>query len=217
MHTYATDARDRDKVPIILAVVAVVATLAFLALVQKLNIQIPWWLDAPSVMGFYGIFHLLYDRVLWRLHLGPIPLSQIPNVGGVWAGVLTSSYNNGTKIDIVFYIKQTWSKIAIRTETVTSTSFTTMAVLNTEENLDPGLKYEYLSEPGAFVKETMHIHKGTGHLRLSSDGKTLTGEYYTGRGRQTFGTLELHFISREKLSREEALKRLAPEQVSTGS
>ena len=167
-------------------------------------------------MGFYGIFYILYDQVLWKVRFGPMPLSNIPYVGGVWAGVLTSSYNN-TKIDIVLYIKQSWSKIAIRTETVTSTSFTTMAALNTEENLDPGLKYEYLSEPGAFATETMQIHKGTGHLRMSGDGKTLIGDYYTGRGRQTFGTLELHFVSKVKVSREEALSLLKPEQVSANN
>src|SRR5437660_2182517 len=134
-------------------------------------------------MGFYGIFYPLYDRVLWRQHIGNIRLSPIPDVSGVWAGMLTTSYDNGTKLDIVFYIHQTWSKIAIRTETASSTSFTTMAALNTDESLDPGLKYEYLSEPGAFAAPTMHIHKGTGHLRLSSDGRALTGEHYTGRGR----------------------------------
>ncbi len=217
MRTYATDAEDRDIVPVVLAVAAIAATQAFLTLVQKLNTQIPWWIDAPSVMGFYGIFHLLYDHILWRLHLGPIAFSQIPDVSGVWAGVLTSSYNDGTKINIVFYIKQTWSKIAIRTETATSTSSITMAALNTENSSDPGLYYEYISKPGAFAKVTMHIHKGTVRLSLSSDGKTLAGEYYTCRDRQNFGTLELHFVSKEKVSCEEALKRLAPEQVSARS
>ncbi len=208
MHTYATDAEDRNIVPMILAVVAIAATLIFIFVIQTLKIQIPWWIDAPSIMGFYGIFYQIYNRALWRTQFGLLHLSQIPDVNGIWAGVLTSSYNNGTKIDIVVYIKQTWSKIAIRTETATSTSFTTMAALNTDESLDPGLKYEYLSEPEAFATETMHIHKGTGHLRLSSDNRTLIGEYYTGRGRHTFGTLELSFVSKEKLSRGEALKRL---------
>ena len=216
MHEYATNV-DRKTIPIALAVVAIVAALGVNALIQKWMLQIPWWLDAPSLMGFYGILYLSYDKVLWRVRLGPLALSKIPYVGGVWAGVLTSSHNNGTKINIAFYIDQTWSKIAIRTDTVTSTSYTTMAALYTEEYLDPGLKYEYLSEPGAFAKETMHIHRGTGHLRLSPDGKTVTGEYYTGRDRRNFGTLELHFVSKKKISREEALKHLTPEQVSTGS
>ncbi len=206
MHAYATDAEDRKLVPTVLAVVAVAATLLLIYEIEALKIQIPWWIDAPSVMGFYALFYGLYDKFLWRLRFSSIPLSKIPDVGGVWAGVLTSSYDKGTKINVVVYIDQTWSKISIRLETETSISFTTMAALNTEESLDPGLKYEYLSEPGAFAKETMHIHKGTGHLRLSSDSKALTGDYYTGRDRRNFGTLELHFVSKKKMSREEALK-----------
>lgn len=216
MHAYASDAEDRKTVPTVLAVLAVAATLLLVYLIQTLKLQIPWWVDAPSVMGFYGIFYGLYNRVLWRLHIGPIRLSMIPDVSGVWAGVLTSSYNTETKINIVFFIDQTWSKIRIRTATETSTSFTTMAAFYTESN-EPGLTYEYLSKPGPFAKETMHMHPGTGHLDLSSNGRTLEGQYYTGRDRQTFGSLKLYFVSKEKISFEDALKRLTPEQVNSGS
>lgn len=211
MHTYATDV-DRQRVPIILAVLSIGTALLFIYVIQALEVQIPWWIDAPSVMGFYAIFYSIYDKTLWKLHFDNIRLSHIPDVNGVWAGELTSSYNNGTKIDIVFYIVQTWSKISIRTETITSTSSTTMAALNTEEYLDPGLQYEYLSEPGAFATPTMQIHRGTGHLRLSANGQILSGDYYTGRGRQTTGTIELHFISKKRIDREEALKRMKSNQ-----
>jgi hypothetical protein len=216
MHEYATDV-DRTRILIVLAVLAIGAAFVFNALLQKLMIQIPWWVDAPSVMGFYLIFYAWYDQVLWRVRIGLFPLSKIPDVSGVWAGVLTSSFQNKTKYEIVFYIPQTWSKISIRTETVTSTSSTIMGALNTDHSPHPGLYYEYISEPGAFATETMHAHKGTGHLKLSADNKTLTGDYYTGRDRITFGTLDLHFVSKKKVSREEALKWLAPQQVNTGS
>lgn len=216
MHEYSTNV-DRTKILITLAVLAIGAALLFNTLLQKLMIQIPWWVDAPSVMGFYAIFFALYDQVLWRVHLGPIPLSQIPNVNGVWAGVLTSSYQGETKIDIVFYITQTWSRIVIRTETATSTSSTSMAALNTKASTDPGLHYQYISIPEAFTKETMHIHRGTGNLSLSPDGKILKGDYYTGRDRITLGTLKLHFVSKEEISHEEALKRLTSQQADNES
>lgn len=213
MHAYATDI-DRKGVTIILALISIGATLFFLYVTQTFRINIPWWIDTPSVMGFYGILYALYDRVLWRLQVGGLRLSHIPDVKGVWAGELTSSYKDGTKIDIVFFIEQTWTKISIRTETETSTSATTMAALNTDEYLEPGLKYEYLSEPGAFATPTMQIHKGTGHLRLSPDGQRLIGDYYTGKGRMTFGTIELRLASKKKVSREDALKLL---QASHGT
>src|SRR5947209_15487926 len=195
MHAYATDAEDRKTAPIVLAVAAIAAALLLFYVVGALKIQIPWWVDAPSVMGFYGIFYELYDKWLWRVHLGSIRFSRIPDSNGVWVGGLTSSYNEATKINVVVYINQTWSSFLMRLETETSTSYTVMAALNTEESRDPGLKYEYLSEPGTIPKETMHTHRGTGHLRFSSDGKMLAGDYYTGRDRRNFGTLELHFVS----------------------
>lgn len=218
MHAYATDV-DRNGVPIILALIAIGATLLFLYVIQTLKIIIPWWIDAPSVMGFYGIFYKLYDRVLWKQHFGPIYLSMIPDVSGIWAGVLKSSYNEGTKIDIVFKIKQTWSKIKIETETETSKSSTTMAALFTDESHDPRLAYEYLSTPKVFAVKTMNPHLGTGHLELSPAFRILTGkgDYYTGRGRQTLGELDLHFVSKKSISYEEALKRLTLEQVSNGN
>lgn len=211
MHAYATDV-DRKRVPVVLAIISIGATSLFLYVIQTLKITVPWWIDAPSVMGFYGILYTLYDRVLWRLHVGSLRLSYIPDVNGVWAGGLTSSYNSGTRIDIVFYIEQTWTKISIRTETETSTSSTTMVALYTNEYLEPGLKYEYLSEPGPFATPTMQIHKGAGHLHLSADGQMLTGDYYTGKGRQTYGRVELRLVSKNKVSREEALKVLKANQ-----
>ena len=36
----------------------------------------------------------------------------------------------------------------------------------------------------------MQAHRGTATLTIKSDG-TLDGQYYTGRGRVTFGTLRL--------------------------
>ena len=218
MHTYATDI-DRGRVTIILAIVAIALTFGVNALVQKWNIQFLWWLDSPSVMLFFGILYKLYDSYLWRLHIRFLDLPTIPDFSGVWAGVLTSSWKdqagNQTKIDIVFYIKQTWTEISIRTETKTSTSYTTMAAIYTR-SYEPGLRYEYISNPEVFAIETMHAHPGTGHLQMSPDGKALTGDYYTGRDRVTLGNFVLTFISKEKLSREEALKRLASQQMNSG-
>jgi predicted pore-forming effector associated with SMODS systems len=72
----------------------------------------------------------------------------------------------------------------------------------------PNLYYDYVSKPGAYTVPLMQMHHGTGHLSLSSDGKTLTGEYYVGRDRVTYGTLELYFVSKKKVNRDEALKHL---------
>jgi len=66
---------------------------------------------------------------------------------------------------------------------------------------------EYINEPGTFSEQTMQAHRGTANLRLTPDGATLKGEYYTGRGRQSIGAMVFHKISTQFLTREIALKQ----------
>ncbi|NJL40243.1 MAG: hypothetical protein HC899_28465 [Leptolyngbyaceae cyanobacterium SM1_4_3] len=188
MHTYATDAKDRETIPLWLAALAVAATLFLNYLLKALNFQVPWWIDAPSVMGFYGLLYELFDNLLWRLRFKAIHLSEIPNIRGTWVGIVKSSYDGGTETrGVILYVRQTWSKLSVQAETETSRSFSTMAVVNTSNSPESGLKYEYINEPGTFSVQTMQTHRGTANLRLTPDGATLKGEYYTGRGRQNIG------------------------------
>ncbi len=53
------------------------------------------------------------------------------------------------------------------------------------------LSYEYRNEPLPRAVETMHAHRGTCSLELSSDGETLNGDYYSGRDRREFGSIHL--------------------------
>jgi len=50
------------------------------------------------------------------------------------------------------------------------------------------LIYQYENRPLADATGTMHIHFGTAMLRVS-DGNKLTGDYYAGRDRRTFGRI----------------------------
>lgn len=56
------------------------------------------------------------------------------------------------------------------------------------------LDYEYWNEPLPNAVETMHAHRGTARLMLSADGRTLSGDYYSGRDRQNYGSLHLEKI-----------------------
>jgi hypothetical protein len=101
MHSYATDAKDRESIPLWLAVLAVASTLSLNYLLQALQLQVPWWIDAPSVMGFYGIWYTVFDSFLWRLQLGFIHFSDIPDIRGTWVGVIKSTYGGETKVSKV--------------------------------------------------------------------------------------------------------------------
>ena len=110
---------------------------------------------------------------------------------------------------IILYIRQTWTRINVRLVTQNSSSYFIMASVNTHDSSEPSLKYEYMNEPSVLSVNTMNAHRGTANLKLSPDGKELAGDYFTGRGRQNLGTMEFKFISREYLTREEALRRAA--------
>jgi hypothetical protein len=83
-----------------------------------------------------------------------------------------------------------------------------MAALNTTDADEQGLTYTYLNQPSPFSAETMNMHRGTGHLSLTPDGRQLVGEYYTGRGRVRYGDLHVQFVAKQHLTREEALGRI---------
>ncbi len=53
------------------------------------------------------------------------------------------------------------------------------------------VSYEYVNEPKPLAPTLMQIHRGFADLTLSLDGRVLDGDYYTGRGRQTYGSLHL--------------------------
>jgi hypothetical protein len=50
------------------------------------------------------------------------------------------------------------------------------------------LTYQYENQPVADAMSTMHMHYGTAMLRMSG-GTKLTGDYYAGRDRGTFGRI----------------------------
>lgn len=203
MHAYSTDAPDREFLPKAFAAGAVAITLFVNWLVPTLGLQVPWWIDAPSVMGFYGLAQAAYDRLLWRQRYGVVRLSAIPDLRGTWAGTIRSSHDPTRTISAVLYIDQTWTKLSVQLVTETSRSRSVMAAVSTTT---PELGYEYVNEPGALATDTMHPHRGATHLHLSPDGTTLEGDYYTGRGRQNVGELTFHRVSKETLSRDDALR-----------
>ena len=52
------------------------------------------------------------------------------------------------------------------------------------------LTHTYQNTPTTVSNDALAMHDGTAELRLA-EGGILSGIYYTGRGRLTYGTLEL--------------------------
>lgn len=191
MHPYATDSNERKLVLFLLAVVSVLSAWFLKRVLGVLEFTIPWWLDAPSVVGFYGMFYIIFDKYLWKMDiLRRIGLVKIPDLHGTWEGYITSSFNaNAAKYDGTIKICQNWERININMRTQDSKSHSLTAAILTENQNAIIISYEYLNEPMHNAKTTMHAHRGTARLMLASDNQTFEGEYYTGRDRQNFGFL----------------------------
>jgi hypothetical protein len=175
------------------ALLAIPAAIALSRLFAHFNVELPEWISAPDALAFYGLFYAIFDRLIWRwrwVHM--LGITKVPNLSGTWHGQVASANSNapgfGTPANIVLTIRQSWTEILIRAETLQSISNSLSAHILVRD--DYVLSYEYTNEPRAGAPDTMHAHRGI--ARLSFDGKdSLVGEYFTGRDRQNFGTITL--------------------------
>jgi predicted pore-forming effector associated with SMODS systems len=190
MHGYSTDSDEKRVVTLFLAALAIALAWVSSNLLASIHFSMPWWVDAPSSMFFYGVLYALFDRHLWGHPLmRKLGLVKTPNLTGYWRGYLTSSFDNHAKRhDLSVEIFQSWTQISIFLSTITSVSRSCVAVIQVSDPEGVELIYQYENEPLADATRTMHMHYGTAMLRMS-DGCRLTGDYYAGRDRGTFGRI----------------------------
>ncbi len=167
--------------------------------------QLAGRIDAAALSAgvIYGGLIFVYER--WGWHW----MSTMKNLSGTWVGSITSTHNGGTTVPCVMRVRQTWTRMAIELETEQSRSRTTMSALYEDQPGDVGLKYEYVSEPRNLAVRTMQTHRGVCTLAISSSSERprLSGNYFTGRGRETHGEITLRRVSRELLGFDAALKK----------
>jgi predicted pore-forming effector associated with SMODS systems len=190
MHGYSTDSNERRLVPLLLAALAIVFAWLSSKGMAALHFSVPWWLDAPSSLAFYGALYALFDKHLWRNRLvRKLGLSRIPDLTGRWRGFLVSSFDGHAKRhDVLLQIFQSWTQISIYLTTISSMSRSSLAEIQVSDPEGVALIYQYQNQPLSYAMKSMHMHYGTAMLRLS-DGDTLTGDYYAGRDRRTYGRL----------------------------
>src|SRR5258708_23486697 len=190
MHGYSTDSDERRVVPLFLALVAI--SLAWLSskFFSVIHLSIPWWVDAPSLMGFYGVLYTLFDRHLWRKgFVCKLGLVKIPNLAGCWRGYLISSFDGHAKRhNLMINIFQTWTQLAVFLATTTSISRSCAAVIQVGDPEGVALIYQYQNQPLVGAANTMHMHFGTAMLGVY-EGGCLVGDYYAGRDRRSFGAI----------------------------
>lgn len=190
MHGYSTDSGERRLVPLLLALLAIALAWALSKFLSEAHLSVPWWLDAPSSMAFYGVLYALFDKYLWRNSLVyKSGLVRIPNFAGRWRGYLISSFDGHAKCHpLLINIFQTWTQITVFLATASSMSRSCAAMIQVDDPEGVALIYQYHNQPLADAMKTMHMHYGTAVLRVSNDS-SLVGEYYAGRDRRTFGRI----------------------------
>ena len=190
MHGYGTDSGERRVVPLLLASVAIALAWVSYRILAAAHLSVPWWLDAPSSLAFYGALYALFDRYLWRNRLvHKLGLVRIPNLTGCWCGYLVTSFDgHATRYDLIIHIFQSWTQIVVYLTTPTSMSSSCTAVIQVDDPEGAVLVYQYQNQPLAYAMKTMHMHYGTAMLRIS-EGGCLAGDYYAGRDRRTFGRI----------------------------
>lgn len=186
MHPYATDSSERQLVPLLLAVPAVIAAWIISLL------GLPWWVDDPSVIGCYGIFYAAFNQWLWRWpFLRVIGLVKVPDLNGKWTVAIRSSFDERADAhQAQVRITQTWRSILIRLETAHSRSGSLIAAVLTNDPNDFVLSYEFANTPKPGAVSTMHAHRGSVEVRFDRDTLVGDGEYYSGRDRENQGTLQ---------------------------
>lgn len=189
MHPYSIDTEERKYILLLLAVSSVFLTWGFYKLLAYYQISLPWWVETPSVLFFYGFLFFVFNKWLWK-YLTKTGLVKTPNLNGQWEGHLKSSFNDhASEIKATLMIFQDWTKVKIILTTDQSISYSESASFIVEAPEGKYLNHQYINEPKSNAKKTMSIHRGTVRLLFDEKNNTLVGEYYSGRDRQNFGSL----------------------------
>ena len=161
-------------------------------------ITIPWFVELPTFAGLTWAIYNLAAHYAWRYKWFRALFNiRIPDLNGTWEGHLVSSFDPSRQIKCTLKIEQAWDSIGLIFETEQSRSCNGITGVAVKSPGGARLVYEYTNIPNAIAAtESMHLHEGTQWLTLSedSDGLKLAGDYYTGRDRKTYGSVEMRRI-----------------------
>jgi len=189
MHPYSIDTQERRNIFLLLAVISIILAWGFYNVLNRYHIVLPWWVESPSVLFFYGLLFVIFDRWAWKV-FKKIGLVNTPDLGGEWKGHLKTSFDNhSSEMKATLKIFQAWTRIKILLTTEHSVSHSETASIVIDAPEGKYLSYQYINEPKSNAVKTMSIHRGTARLLFNEKENTLIGEYYSGRDRQNFGSL----------------------------
>lgn len=173
------------------AIVFFVLSIVDIAKKFGINVNLP-----PTVLSLigagsvYALLYWLFSRHIWKISTVGRWL-KVPNLAGTWSCTgLTQQIEPHIVWTGSVRIVQSWDKLRIHLKTDHSTSDSIAAALLFDEATGYRLMYHYQNRPR--IGETnLSAHHGFAELIFTEDAKSATGEYFNGRGRNTWGTLLL--------------------------
>ncbi len=200
MDDYATNLTDRVRVLFRLAVLAVVAFIALGLLLESQDVDLPYYVTAPTAAAFFTAVYALYNTTLWRCSVAGQQLSGVPDLNGTWEGTVRIAAGARAEeaerdIPCRVFIEQTWARIRIEFNTPFTQSESSMAAISKRMHHPKlnGLRYEYHAEARA-GRDTQGLtsHSGFARLRPTTDSwDTLEGEFFSDQGFHRWGRYQL--------------------------
>jgi hypothetical protein len=193
MHPYSTNSPGNPKLIGVLAIVASSVSAGVGALANQIHNSWGWTIGGVSTLTCFGILHLVFDRFLWRRKIARKFL-LVPDLNGTWECRGKTILKSGTAQDLTWSgtvtIRQSWSRLVVVLKSGQSTSRSIAASLYQEPGTGYRLIYHYDNRPKA-DEATLLRHSGQCDLVFSDDTESASGEYFTGQGRMTLGTMQL--------------------------
>ncbi len=189
-HTYSCDTKDRYLIHIYLIILSIAIAYITQSICNNINREIPWWIGIPGIFSIYGVLYFGFSKLFWRWDLIRfLFFLKTPDINGIYTGIIKSSYDSfQSEKNARIMITQSWDKALIELQTDTSYSYSKSCSITVKDQPTPTISYIYQNEPKCGSVETMVIHYGMCMLEVSKN--KIDGEFFTGRGRVTHGTIE---------------------------
>jgi hypothetical protein len=167
--------------------------LATINLAKAIGVNVnvlPFVISIVGAASVYTVLYWIFNHYGWKIK----PVGnwlKLPNLAGNWKvqGVTLEKEPHVVWAGTVTIV-QYWDKIRVHMETPKSISDSIAAALQPDAAAGYHLMYHYRNQP-RIAEVDLAAHHGFAELTFSADGKSATGEYFNGRGRNTWGTLTL--------------------------
>lgn len=116
---------------------------------------------------------------------------KVPNISGTWDCIGNTLNTDGSikhNWQAEITIVQSWDKLRIRLVTTTSGSSSISAALAHDSVDGFVLLYHYRNDPKVGATG-LASHMGCSVMTIAKSLESATGDYFTGRGRNNFGTM----------------------------